>query len=129
MSKQSNLDVVYDLIVSKTEPVSFKEILEYVIEKQELDPVSAKKMIGQLYTNLSLDGRFVTTGENCWTLRDRVKFENHHIDMNAVYRDVERRQEVDDDEKEYDKILDGEGDDEEDGDTDENEEYSEDSDY
>jgi hypothetical protein len=58
-----------------------------------------------------------------------VKFENHHIDMNAVYRDVERRQEVDDDEKEYDKILDGEGDDEEDGDTDENEEYSEDSDY
>lgn len=35
------------------------------------------------YTNITLDGRFITVGENNWDLRSRHKFDEVHIDMNV----------------------------------------------
>ena len=40
-------------------------------------------------TQLTLDGRFVTLGENVWDLRIRHTFDKVHIDMNEVYSDDE----------------------------------------
>ena len=128
MSNKSNLDVAYELIVRAEGPVDFKTIWEEVVSVQELDPLSARKSIGQFYTNLSLDGRFVTLGENVWDLRERHTFDKVHIDMNDVYRDVETTQEIDEEEEEYNKILDGEKDDEYD-DEDQEDNSDDDSDY
>ena len=41
------------------------------------------------YTNITLDGRFITVGENNWDLRSRHKFSDVHIDMNDIYADDE----------------------------------------
>ena len=41
------------------------------------------------YTNITLDGRFITVGENRWDLRSRHKFDEVHIDMNDIYADDE----------------------------------------
>ena len=41
------------------------------------------------YTNITLDGRFITVGENAWDLRSRHKFSDVHIDMNDIYSDDE----------------------------------------
>ena len=41
------------------------------------------------YTNITLDGRFITVGENRWDLRSRHKFYEVHIDMNDIYADDE----------------------------------------
>ena len=128
MSNKSNLDVAYELIVRAEGPVDFKTIWEEVVSVQELDPLTARKSIGQFYTNLSLDGRFVTLGENVWDLRERHTFDKVHIDMNDVYRDVETTQEIDEEEEEYNKILDGEKDDEYD-DEDQEDNSDDDSDY
>ena len=89
MSEKSNLDVAFDLIVNTGKEVSFKEIWEEVIRVQGYDEEIAKRLMGQFYTNLSLDGRFVTLGDNKWDLRSRHTFDKVHIDMNDVYSDVE----------------------------------------
>ena len=50
------------------------------------------------YTNITLDGRFITVGENNWDLRSRHKFDEVHIDMNDIYTDEdEESEEVEDD--------------------------------
>ncbi len=105
---KSNLDVAYDLISSKSEAVSFKDIWEEVVRVQGYDQELARRLMGQFYTNLSLDGRFVTLGENTWDLRSRHTFDKVHIDMNDVYSDVETvsDEEADEEEVEYNKILD-----------------------
>ena len=49
------------------------------------------------YTNITLDGRFITVGENAWDLRSRHKFSDVHIDMNDIYADEEETEELEED--------------------------------
>lgn len=110
---KSNLDVAYDFISSQPEAVSFTELWAEVTRVQQLDEFQAKRLMGQFYTNLSLDGRFVTLGENTWDLRSRHTFDKVHIDMNDVYSDVETdtTDETDEEEVEYNKVLEDDSDD------------------
>ena len=41
----------------------------------------ANKKAGQYFTNMMLDGRFVTLGENEWDLRSRHTFDKVHIEI------------------------------------------------
>ena len=69
--------------------VNFKEIWAYVKEQAGLSEEEANKKAGQFFTNMMLDGRFVTLGENEWDLRERHTFDKVHIDMRDVYSDVQ----------------------------------------
>ena len=94
---KSLLDLTYEFIYSKRNQhrsLKFANISqkESGLTKEELD-----KKISRFYTNLVLDGRFVTLGENTWDLRSRHTFDKVHIDMKDVYSDVEA---ADDDEEE-----------------------------
>lgn len=136
MSGKSNLDVAFDLIVNTGKEVSFKEIWEEVIRVQGYDEEIAKRLMGQFYTNLSLDGRFVTLGDNKWDLRSRHTFDKVHIDMNDVYSDVETTsdEDVDEEDVEYNKMLEGDSEEKDDEeslgeDEEEKEENSEDNEF
>ena len=136
MSGKSNLDVAFDLIVKTGKEVSFKDIWNEIVSVQGYDEETAKRLMGQFYTNLSLDGRFVTLGDNTWDLRSRHTFDKVHIDMNDVYSDVETTsdEDVDEEDVEYNKMLEGDSEekDEEEGlgeDEEEKEENSEDNEF
>ena len=125
MSGKSNLDVAFDLIVNTGKEVSFKEIWEEVIRVQGYDEETAKRLMGQFYTNLSLDGRFVTLGDNKWDLRSRHTFDKVHIDMNDVYSDVETTsdEDVDEEDVEYNKMLEGDSEEKDDEENSEDNEF------
>lgn len=111
MLKRSLLDYAYDYLVNSAakEPKTFKEIYEYVCESAGLTEEEARKNISKFYTNLTLDGRFLTLGENIWDLRENQTYENVNIDMNAVYADddeVEITEEVDEEDFDIEEILD-----------------------
>ena len=73
-----------------------------------LSEEEAAKKAGQFFTNMMLDGRFVTLGENEWDLRERHTFDKVHIDMRDVYSDVQTSdddfEEVEEDEQ-YNKAF------------------------
>lgn len=108
MVTKSMLDLAYDILVSKNAPISFKEMWEVITKQEGFSPEEAKSKMSRFYTNLSLDGRFVTLGENNWDLRSHHTFDKVHIDMNDVYRDVETISDDDEEEKEYIEKLDKE---------------------
>ena len=75
-----------------------------------------------------MDGRFVTLGENKWDLRSRHTFDKTHIDMKDVYSEVEISDddvEEDEDEKEYNKVLEEESEESENAENEEDEEKRE----
>ena len=128
---KSNLDVAYELVSNKRKPVEFSKLWEEVSQIQGLSEEEAKGKASKFYTALSLDGRFITLGENTWDLRSRYTFDKVHIDMNEVYVD-----DIEDDEKEVDenaseKELFGDDDDDEDSEDEDSEddETSENEDY
>ena len=88
MSK-SLIEYAYELIAKSKGSVNFREIWAYVKEQAGLSEEEANKKAGQFFTNMMLDGRFVTLGENEWDLRERHTFDKVHIDMRDVYSDVQ----------------------------------------
>ncbi|MDD4154618.1 MAG: DNA-directed RNA polymerase subunit delta, partial [Bacilli bacterium] len=91
---------------AKQLPVGFHELWEMVCQKAGLNKEETRGRISHFYTNLSLDGRFVTLPDNFWDLRANHTFDKVHIDMNDVYTDVETTEEIDEEEIEYLKIED-----------------------
>jgi len=105
---KSLLDLTYEFISTQSEPVSFAKICEYIAKQSDLSKEELDKKISRFYTNLVLDGRFVTLGENTWDLRSRHTFDKVHIDMKDVYSDVEAAdddEEEEIEEKEYNEIF------------------------
>ena len=105
---KSLLDLAFDYISQSKEQVAFKDLWAYVTKEAGLDEEAANRKISPFYTNLKMDGRFVTLGENKWDLRSRHTFDKTHIDMKDVYSEVEISDddsEEDEDEKEYNKAL------------------------
>lgn len=106
--QKSLIEIAYEFVESKTEPVNFSLIWAHVKEVAGLSEEEAAKKAGQFFTNMMLDGRFVTLGENEWDLRSRHTFDKVHIDMKDVYSDVEtvdEDSEEEQEEKEYNQVF------------------------
>lgn len=106
---KSLLDHAFDFVSKSKEPVSFAQIWEYVKKEAGLDEETAARKVSSFYTNILLDGRFVTLGDNNWDLRSRQTFDKVHIDMKDVYSDVEENdddEEEEIEEKEYNEAFD-----------------------
>ena len=128
MSK-SLIEYAYEFVSKHKESVNFKEIWEYVKKEAGLTEEQANAKVGQFFTNMMLDGRFITLGENEWDLRERHVFDKVHIDMRDVYSDVQTSdddiEEKDEEEKEYNKVFEDESASEGDEESEEKDELSE----
>ena len=115
MSK-SLIEIAYEFVSAHKEAVNFSEIWAHVVKEAGLSEEQASKKVGQFFTNMMLDGRFITLGENEWDLRERHSFDKVHIDMRDVYSDVQTsdddREEEEEDE-EYNEVFDEENNEEE----------------
>ena len=128
MSK-SLIELAYEFVSSHKDSVNFKEIWEYVKKEGGLSEEQANAKVGQFFTNMMLDGRFITLGENEWDLRERHVFDKVHIDMRDVYSDVQTSdddiEEKDEEEEEYNNVFEDESTSEADEEPEEKDELSE----
>ena len=105
---KSLLDYAYDYVSGQSQQSKFEDIWAYCVKESGLSKEEADAKVSRFYTNLMLDGRFVTLGENDWDLRIRHKFEKVHIDMSEVYSDVEtydEDSEEEEEEAEYNSVF------------------------
>ena len=110
--QKSLIELAFEFVQSQKEPVSFAKIWAYVKQEAGLSEEEAARKAGQFFTNMMLDGRFITLGENEWDLRERHVFDKVHIDMRDVYSDVQTSdddiEEKDEEEEEYNKVFEDE---------------------
>ena len=98
--RESKTDIAYRLMSKRKKERSFYDLWEDV--KSELVKLYGEESVENIdedisffYTNLTLDGRFVNVGDNKWNLRERVTFDNVHIDINEIY--VEDEEDISED--------------------------------
>ncbi len=89
LNQMSMLDVAYELMTKKRKAVDFYKLWKEVSEIKGYNQEECEEKQSLFYTNITLDGRFITIGQNQWDLRKRHKFENVHIDMNDIYSNDE----------------------------------------
>lgn len=94
MTNKSMVDVAFDLMSAKKRPMAFQKLYEEVTEVKGFEQEERDDKISLFYTNITLDGRFITVGENQWDLRSRHEFSAVHIDMNDIYAEDEEEPEV-----------------------------------
>jgi len=77
----SMLEAVELLIKRKIKPQKFSKIAKEVFELMGLTGVEdLESRTAQLYTDLSLSGKFVATGEDMWDLKSRQLYETANYD-------------------------------------------------
>ncbi len=123
MSNKSMVDIAYDYAKQFKDPVPFKDLWAEVVKELELSEEEAQNKIGIFYTNLSLDCRFHSAGDNTWMLRSRMSFDDATADLFFVKDDVNDSDDEDEDEDDEDS-----NDEDEDEDEDDEEEHDEDED-
>lgn len=96
-SQISMVDLAYQIMQERTQPIDFYELWKIICEKKQFTEEEIDENESNFYTNITLDGRMITTGENRWDLRVRHKFEDVHIDMNDIYSEEETSEEDDQD--------------------------------
>ena len=114
--EKSLLDYAYDFVSKQKDVVSFEDIWKYVVSESGLSEEEANLKVSRFYTNLMLDGRFVTLGENQWDLRSNHTFDKVHIDMKDVYSDVEATDDDEEEKEEEDEVFEESKDEEDDED-------------
>lgn len=87
--RRSFVDTAYDIVVKNGAELPFATLWNNVCEELGLTQEDRVARVSYFYTQLTLDGRFVTLGENVWDLRIRHTFDKVHIDMNEVYSEDE----------------------------------------
>ena len=87
--RRSFVDTAYDIVVKNGTELPFATLWNNVCEELGLTQEDRVARVSYFYTQLTLDGRFVTLGENVWDLSIRHTFDKVHIDMNEVYSEDE----------------------------------------
>ena len=82
--EMSLIEIAYDLLVEKNEPILFKDLMSEIASLQNLSKAEVQKKIAQFYTDLNFDGRFTSLGENRWGLKtwysvDQIEEEVVHV--------------------------------------------------
>ena len=91
MSNKSLIDYAYEVLEASKEPVSFKSLFDKAVALSglELTQEEIRRKMSSLYTQLSLDGRFIILTDNNWDLRSRHVYSQVHIDIDDAYSDEE----------------------------------------
>lgn len=57
------------VLLDEGKPLQFKELFKKVADTKGLDVEKQMDLLAQFYTDLNMNGRFVTSGKNVWGLK------------------------------------------------------------
>ncbi|MBD3107072.1 DNA-directed RNA polymerase subunit delta [Bacillus sp. AGMB 02131] len=72
IKEMSLIEVAYEIMQENhsKQAVAFGDLVQQIAQLQELSTIEVQQKIAQFYTDLNVDGRFNTVGENRWGLKD-----------------------------------------------------------
>lgn len=87
MNEKSLLDCGFDVLSASKDPMKFVDLFNAAVKAsgEEIAESDIRTRMSKFYTQLSLDGRFVTLTDNFWDLRSRHVFEQVHLDAIDAY--------------------------------------------
>ncbi len=79
-AKKCMTDVAYDILSNRQDAMPFKDLWSEVSKETGL----GNDKVASFYSDLSLDGRFISLEGNNWDLKSHRKFSETQIDLSAI---------------------------------------------
>ncbi|WP_415813676.1 DNA-directed RNA polymerase subunit delta [Mesobacillus thioparans] len=146
LQEMSMIEVAYEVLKEKKQAITFQELMAEIKSVLKLDKTDYAERMVQFYTDINIDGRFMSQSEGRWGLRvwypvDQIEEDNvttvkpkkkkakKAVDEDDL--DLDEFDEIDEEDLDYDDIDDFDEDDDddvidEDDDDDEDEDFDED---
>ncbi|MGN1387954.1 MAG: DNA-directed RNA polymerase subunit delta [Bacillus sp. (in: firmicutes)] len=73
IKEMSLIEVAFEILSddhNNKQAIAFSDLVQKIAELQGLSTIEIQQRIAQFYTDLNVDGRFNTVGENRWGLKD-----------------------------------------------------------
>jgi len=114
VSEQPVLDRIYQMLLKKKQPLTFYELIEQV-PTDHLSEEERADYLARIYTNINLDGQFLSLGNNFWGLKQWYPMEQRDEEVASKLAPVSKRKrkKSDEDFEDEDLGLDNEFEDEE----------------
>lgn len=69
IEKMPLIDLAVELLAEEKKEMNFIDLFNLVAEQKEFSEAQKKDYLARFYTELNVDGRFMTLGKNVWTLK------------------------------------------------------------
>lgn len=80
----SMIEIANLILLDKKKAVDFRDIFKQIAELKGFTEEEKEKNITQFYTDLNIDGRFMTTGSNMWGLMRWYSVEQREEEVTPV---------------------------------------------
>ncbi|MDQ0352740.1 DNA-directed RNA polymerase subunit delta [Alkalibacillus filiformis] len=71
----SMIDIAYEIMLEENQAKNFQDIFKLVAEAKDYEEEEKQQFISQFYTDLNIDGRFLSVGSNLWGLKHWYPFD------------------------------------------------------
>src|SRR5699024_5733532 len=106
IEKMSMIELAKVVLTDEKKEMKFIDLFNQVAELKNITEAQRQNVLAEFYTDLNVDGRFITLGTNVWALRRWYPVEQTTEKSLAESR--KRIQEEAEDDDFYDEDLDGE---------------------
>lgn len=69
LKEMSLIEIAHAILADKKEAVNFQQLVQEIADLQEVSVEEIQHRLPQFYTDLNIDGRFNSTGDNRWGLK------------------------------------------------------------
>lgn len=91
LAEMSMVETAYALMVSEHKSYNFYDLLEEVAKRKGFSKSEMDARISFLYTDLNIDGRFLTLGDNQWGLKAWYPHEQSEEEITSSVKPAKRR--------------------------------------
>lgn len=88
------VDLAFEILREEKQPLAFGDLIEKIKEYKDIAKDEYEERIARFYTNLNLDGRFISIGENYWGLRGWYPVDQKKEDIEVPEADHEKQHEA-----------------------------------
>lgn len=103
------IDLAREILESEKQPLPFQKIVDQLNDVKPPAKEEYEEQIARLYTNLNLDGRFISIGESHWGLRGWYPFDQKEEDIDLPKPKRKRKKKKDEEDLEDEEEDEDEG--------------------
>jgi DNA-directed RNA polymerase subunit delta len=81
IERMSMLELAKEILLVETKAMDFRDIFNKIAELKGYSEQQKSDLLAQFYTDLNVDGRFITLGANMWGLKRWYPFEQMDEDI------------------------------------------------